>query len=283
MARPPLLQLWSGLEERLDIASYFSRIGYDGAPAADLDTLRQIQRAHLTHIPYENLDVQLGRHVTLDPEDAFAKLVTGGRGGWCYEMNGLFGRMLEAIGFRVTVMTGAVMRAERGASAIGNHLVLAVHLEELYLVDVGLGDGPSEPIPLREGSYRQGWRTLGLERLPDGWWRFHNARHALAPSFDFQHQPADWAVLRQRCHWQQTNPDSRFVQNAICLRHGSNSIVALIGRVLKTMDEQGTTDHLIGSAEEYTETLTAVFGIRLAEAASLWPRISRRHAELFGA
>jgi N-hydroxyarylamine O-acetyltransferase len=266
----------------VDLASYLGRIGYDAAPAADFATLQQLQQAHLTHIPYENLDVQLGRRVTLDPKDAFTKLVTQRRGGWCYEMNGLFAWALEAIGFGVMPMVGAVMRAERGASAIGNHLVLAVDLEQPYLVDVGLGDGPSEPIPLREGFYRQGWRTLQLEQLPDGWWRFHNFKTALAPSFDFQHRPADWAVLQQRCHWQQTSPDSRFVQNAICLRHKPSSVVALIGRVLKTIDERGTADQLIDSAGSYAETLRTVFGIGLHEARSLWPRITRRHTDLFG-
>jgi N-hydroxyarylamine O-acetyltransferase len=266
----------------MDLASYLRRIGYDAAPAADFDTLLQLQRAHLAHIPYENLDVQLGRQLTLDPKDAFAKLVTHGRGGWCYEMNGLFAWVLEAIGFRIMPMTGAVMRSERGASAIGNHLVLAVDLDQPYLVDVGLGDGPSEPIPLRSGIYRQSWRTVRLEQLAEGWWRFHNVETALAPSFDFQHRPADWAVLQQRCHWQQTSPDSRFVQNAICLRHTPSSIIALVGRVLKTIDEHETTDQLIGSANSYAETLRTVFGISLPEAASLWPRIARRHDDLFG-
>jgi N-hydroxyarylamine O-acetyltransferase len=125
----------------------------------------------------------------------------------------------------VMPMTGAVMRAQRGPSAIGDHLVLCVELDEPYLADVGLGDGPIEPLPLKEGSYQQGWRRLRLERLADGWWRFHNAEIAFPPSFDFQYCPADWKVLQQKCHWQQTSPESRFVQNAICLRHFPDSIV----------------------------------------------------------
>jgi N-hydroxyarylamine O-acetyltransferase len=267
----------------LDIASYLSRIRFDGPPRTDLETLRRLQHAHLVHIPYENLDVQLSLPVSLDPKDAFAKLATKSRGGWCYEMNGAFALVLQAMGFRVMPMTGAVMRAQRGASAIGNHLVLAVDLEEPYLVDVGLGDGPTEPIPLREGIYGQGWRTVSLEQLPDGWWRFNNAKDALAPSFDFQHLPADWLLLQQRCHWQQTSPDSRFVQNAICLRHGPNSITAMIGRVLKIYDQEGTTERIIESAEEYLDALATTFGITLPAAASLWPRIVKRHEELFGA
>src|SRR5882724_6217434 len=152
----------------MNCASYLDRIGIVGRPQPDLATLRRLQRAHLERILFENLDVQLGRPVTLDLDAAFAKLVTGARGGWCYEMNGLFRWALESIGFRVTPLTGAVGRRERGATAIGNHLALSVELDGPYYVDVGLGDGPTEPIPLREGSYQQQWRALRLERLNDG-------------------------------------------------------------------------------------------------------------------
>jgi N-hydroxyarylamine O-acetyltransferase len=266
----------------MNMSSYLERIGFVGRPQADLATLRRLQLGHLEHIAYENLDVQFGRRVTLKPQDAFDKLVSRGRGGWCYEMNGLFRWALESIGFHVVPMTGAVMRAQRGPSVIGNHFVLTVELEETYLVDVGLGDGPREPIPLKEGSYQQQWRALRIERLDDGWWRFHNDENAFATSFDFQRQPADWDVLADKCNWLQTSPDSRFVQNAICFRHTPNAIVALVGRVLKTVSQDGVTEKLVNSADEYVETLAATFGIRLTQAADLWPAIIRRHQVLFG-
>jgi N-hydroxyarylamine O-acetyltransferase len=266
----------------MDLACYLRRIRFEGEPAPDLATLRRLQLGHVHNIPYENLDVQLGRRVTLEPAEAYAKLVAGERGGWCYEMKGLFRGALAEFGCRVMPMTGAVMRAQRGAPAIGNHLVLCVELEESYLVDVGLGDGPSEPVPLKEASYQQGWRTFRLERLADDWWRFHNSDNAFASSFDFQQRPADWAILGERCHWQQSHPESRFVQNALCLRHTTDGVCALIGRVLKTIDQGGTRERLLGSADDYVATLDSVFGIRRPEFAGLWPRICRRHAELFG-
>jgi N-hydroxyarylamine O-acetyltransferase len=266
----------------MELAAYLDRIGFAGCPEPDLATLRRIQRGHLENIPYENLDVQLGRPVTLEPRDAFAKLVTARRGGWCYEMNGVFRWALETIGFRVMAMTGAVLRAERGDAAIGNHLALTVELDQPYLVDVGLGDGPSEPIPLGEGRYWQGWRELGLEPLADGWWRFHNHDRAFATSFDFRREPADWALLAEKCHWLQSDPDSRFVQNAVCLRHEPDGVVALVGRVLKQVTANGTEDQELSSAEAYAEALAERFGIRLPQAAALWPQIARRHEELFG-
>jgi N-hydroxyarylamine O-acetyltransferase len=266
----------------MNLDSYLARIGFSGTPKPDLATLRRLQRGHLEHIPYENLDVQFGRRVTLDPQDAFAKLVAGGRGGWCYEMNGLFRWALESIGFRVLAMTGAVMREVRGPVAIGNHLALMIELEEPYLADVGLGDGPVEPIPLKEGSYRQQWRNLRLERVDDGWWRFRNHENAFATSFDFQYRPADWTALAERCGWLQTSPESRFVQNAICARHLPNGIVALVGRALKTVGTHGVKERLLGSADEYVETLASVFGIQMPRSAELWPSIVSRHELLFG-
>jgi N-hydroxyarylamine O-acetyltransferase len=266
----------------MDCSAYLDCIGFVGRPAPDLATLRRLQRCHLQQIAYENLDVQLGKRVTLGSQEAFAKLVGSSRGGWCYEMNGLFAWALESIGFRVMPMTGAGLRAQIGPTAIGNHLVLSVQLDEPYLVDVGFGDGPSEPLPIRQGTFRQGWRTLRLEALGEGWWRFHNYAGALARSFDFQHRPADWTLLAAQSDRLQTSPQSQFVQNAICVRHLEDGFVALVGRVLKKIEKDATTRRVLSSADEYVETLADTFGIVLPEAAELWPTVTRRHESLFG-
>lgn len=266
----------------MDCDAYFRRVGYAGNPRPDLATLRALQRAHLQHIPFENLDVQLGRRVTVKPEDAYAKLVAAGRGGWCYEMNGLFFWVLESIGFDVMSMTAAILRAERGDSAVASHLLLCVNLDQPYLVDVGLTDSLEEPIPLREGSHESQNGTVRLERLDDGWWRFHNHGRARSPSLDFEHRRTEWSVVAAKCDWQQTNPASRWVQNAYCLKLLPNGRAALIGRVLKKTHEGRVYERLVGSADDYVHTLQEEFGINLPEAASLWPKIVSRHEALFG-
>jgi N-hydroxyarylamine O-acetyltransferase len=266
----------------MDLDAYLTRIGFSGSPQPDLTTLRSIQRAHLEHIAFENFDVQFSRRVTLDIEDAYAKLITDRRGGWCYEMNGLFLWALESIGFRTMPMTGAMMRAQGGPSKIGNHLVLSVELDQPYLVDVGLADGPTEPIPLKEGTYEHQLGTLRLERLSDGWWRAHKDAPFFSLSFDFQYQRTDWRVLTEMCHWQQTSPDSLFVQNAICVKHVPGSVIALLGRALKTVDHGGVRTEWVNSAAEYVRTLQEKFGLELPVAADLWPKITSRHKALFG-
>src|SRR4029079_16742568 len=90
---------------------YFARISYDGPRDPTFETLAAVHRAHLLSIPYENLDIHLGRRVTLDPGGMFTKLVDARRGGWCYEMNGTLGQALTAMGFDVRYVSGAVHRA----------------------------------------------------------------------------------------------------------------------------------------------------------------------------
>ncbi|MGZ5987852.1 MAG: arylamine N-acetyltransferase family protein, partial [Rhizomicrobium sp.] len=130
----------------MDISDYLGRIGLTGRPEPTLAGLRTLHHAHLVSIPYEDLDVQLGKPLTTDPMAAYDKIVNRRRGGWCYEMNGVFGWALGELGFDVTRATGAVMREAMGELSDGNHLVLKVVLKEgVYLADVGFGDGPRDP------------------------------------------------------------------------------------------------------------------------------------------
>ena len=160
--------------------------------------------------------------------------------------------------------------------------MLSVELDQAYLVDVGLGDGPTEPIPLKEGTYEHQLGTLRLERLTDGWWRAHKEAPFFPSSFDFQYQPTDWRVLTEMCHWQQTSPDSLFVQNAICVKHVSGSVIALVGRALKTVDRGGVHTQWVNSAAEYVRTLQEKFALEFPLAIDLWPKIASRHTALFG-
>ncbi len=108
---------------------YLQRISYGGPLSATLATLRSLQRAHLLAIPFENLDVQLEEEPSLDIDRIYEKIVTGGRGGWCYEMNALFAWALRELGFSVDLIGAAVGREKRGADAEMNHLALIVTLE----------------------------------------------------------------------------------------------------------------------------------------------------------
>lgn len=268
----------------MDLAAYFDRIGYAGEARPDLATLRAVHRAHLLTVPYENLDIQLGRPVTTDPEAAFDKIVRRRRGGWCYEMNGLLGAVLTQIGFKVTRMSGAAMRDIKGDRAIGNHLVLLVDLDgEPWIADTGFGDGALEPFPLREAAFQIGGFAFSLEKLDARWWRFHNHPFGGAKSFDFQVGPADPAVLAEKCQWLQTAPDSGFVLNAVAQRFCGDEILQLRGRVLNRVRPSGKVERTLASADEFVAVLADDFGLDLPEAADLWPRILARHEQVMAA
>jgi N-hydroxyarylamine O-acetyltransferase len=263
----------------VDLDAYLGRIGFEAEPRVDLDTLRAIHRAHLLAIPYETLDVSLGRRVSRDPDAIFDKLVTRRRGGWCYEMCGLLGMALAEIGFEITPLAGGVERVVRGDSAVGNHLVFLVMLDKPYLCDVGFGDGLLEPILLEPGVVRQTFLEFRLEQLDAEWWRLHNHPEGAASSFDFQLTRANEALLDERCLWLQTSPESSFVQNVVCQRHVPDGLVMLRGKVMKRVTATGVTRSELGSPDELVETLAEVFGLDLPEAATLWPVIEARQAE----
>ena len=268
----------------MNIDAYLARIGLDRRPPPTLEGLRQVHRAHLLAIPYENLDVQLGRPVTVERPAIYDKIVNRRRGGWCYEMNGILGWALVALGFRVTRATGAVVRALKGAFSEGNHLVLRVDLEEgAWLADVGFGDGPRDPIAIVEGPFSSHGFDYALARLDDAWWRFSNDPRGGAPNFDFNLAPADEALLAQKCEFLQTAPVSPFVQNLVAQRHVADGLQILRGRTIRHVTPAGTQQRLIADADDLVATLHGVFSLDMPEAATLWPKICKRHEEVTAA
>jgi N-hydroxyarylamine O-acetyltransferase len=265
----------------MNLQVYLNRIGYSGTVEPTLSCLTAIHRLQAFTIPYENLDIQLGRRVDRDREQIFDKLVLRQRGGWCYETHELLHWALSAIGFDAKLVTAGIHRNEFGDVKLGNHTAILVALDRIYLADLGLGDGIRDPIPLSEGTYVQGKLTFRLERIEDGYWRFFNHAFAYPTNFDFRDEPLDAALIDQNAEMLQTSNESLFVQNLVCQIMQPESVTCLTGRVLRQKTPEGTSKKLVKSSE-FERVLADVFGIRCAEAASVWPRIEERHRQLFG-
>jgi len=170
------------------------------------------------------------------------------------------------------------LRSRRGESSLGRHLMLRVELDKAYLVDVGMGDGLVEPMPIVEGDHIQGTRRFKLERLDEAWWRFHNHGTAFPQNVDFRVEPANEQLLEEQCLALQTDPNSPFVRNIVCQRHLPGKFAFLVGRVLKTFTDVDASERTIASAEEYVTTLAGIFGLHVPEAAELWSQIDRHDA-----
>ena len=144
----------------MDVSAYLERIGYTGAVDPTIETLDQLIQRHLASVPFENIDiVRMRRPIDLDQQRLFEKIVGERRGGFCYELNSLFGGLLDAIGFDVTRGYGIWPTRDGGWTVPFDHIVLAVALPESgepVLVDVGFGaDCPVAAIPLRDGQARE--------------------------------------------------------------------------------------------------------------------------------
>ncbi|MFC4349224.1 arylamine N-acetyltransferase [Kordiimonas lipolytica] len=265
----------------MQLDAYLKRIGFNGIPQVDLETFQRIHRLHSDAIAYENLDVQAGVPIGIDVPDAFEKIVGRGRGGWCYEMNGLMGWALGQIGFSVTRVAAGVRRALLGDEMVGNHLALLVDLEGVrYLADVGFGDGMVEPAPLKEGPFKQRQWRFALEKLDDRWWRLHNHPDGAAPSFDFTEEQADADLLARKCQHLQSSPESVFVLNAVCQRHFPDRLEIMRGRVLKTIRADESHKRTIADLDDYRETLKALFGLEIEGLDPIWQKVLARDAEL---
>jgi len=138
-----------------DLAAYLSRIALAEAPAADADGLAVLQRAHRMAIPFENLDVLLGRGVSLAPDAVFDKLVRQRRGGYCFEQDQLFGRALAEIGFVVRPLLARVWlgTADDGPPPARTHTLSLVELADgPWIADAGFGGAYTPPMPLVDGA-----------------------------------------------------------------------------------------------------------------------------------
>lgn len=269
---------------RLD--NYLERIGYAGDRDPSFATLCALHAAHLESVPFENLDVQLGRPLTTEVGAAYDKIVVRKRGGWCFEQNGVFGWALASLGFDVMRLSCSVMRQSSESASADSHLSLAVRsprdAAKLYLADVGFGGSLVRPMELGPGEVSQPPFRLGLRQVDDRYWRFWEDDGGGEFTYDFVLAPADERTLATTCLDLQRDPESSFVLNLVVQRRFAQSHVALRGRVLKTMSAAGAETRLLRSAAELVETLSDKFGLDVPEASTLWPRITARHRILFG-
>ncbi|MER7206920.1 arylamine N-acetyltransferase [Streptosporangium sp. NPDC000239] len=271
---------WDG--ETLDLAAYLARISFEGDLAPTARTLRALQRAHAAAIPFENLEVVLGRPVLLDLEALQDKMVRGARGGYCYEHTRLFAAALERLGFGVT---GLAARVRMGSDRLraATHALLLVEVpgspESGWICDVGFGEGPTEPIELVEGAEsEQGGRRFRLERSgrewvlnslrspADGWLDLHS--FTLDPRY-----PVDYVVIN---HYISTHPNSPFVNRLVVRRPGPGVLYGLLGTTLTAHRPDGSAEERHLEPGEVPKVLEETFGVRLgpADAAALTARLS---------
>ena len=253
----------------MDSFHYLERIGYSEALKPDAQTLRGLHLAHMFSVPFENLDIGLRRPIRLTVEALWDKIVVQKRGGFCYELNGLFAWLLKQLGFEVTYLNARVYNRQGELGIHFDHLALLVQIPyhtRRWLVDVGFGDSFNEPLDFEErGEQIQGLRSYRLEQVPNGfitWQKNYNGTWERQYFFDLQpHQfPEEYASA---CLYHQTSPDSSFTTGSIISRATPDGRVSLEdGRLILTQNGK-RSEQPIENAEEYQALLKLYFGITL--------------------
>jgi N-hydroxyarylamine O-acetyltransferase len=256
----------------MNLQAYFDRIGYvgDENTIPTLNTLTALHTAHVFAIPFENLDVYAGWRISLEPDALFNKLVTRRRGGYCFEMNGLFALVLRELGFAVRQMFART--AFGGAFSAKLHEVLAVELDgKTYLADVGYGnDGISAPLLLGDEIQTQFGNTYRftrdpvyghvLERMVGGAFAPSMVGGEFAPMYAVSPEacvPADFEVAN---HYTATHPDSFFKTARFATKPTPTGRVTLTETRLKIADGGAVTERDVDGAE-FETLLRELFGL----------------------
>ena len=265
----------------MELQQYLGRINYSGSLEPNLETLIGLHRAHLQTIPYENLEIHFGRTLELNLERIFERLILERRGGWCYEMNGLFAWALRKIGFDVRLVSTQVTRDDGSLMASGDHVALLVQPEtesqKLWLADVGWGNGFLDPLPLEARTFRQGFLEYRLKSVGEAW-RFHNQQYG-ADGFVFTLEPRKLEEFQERCTWLQSSPESGFVRVAVCQLFTPDGINTLRGAVLTKIRSSGKIERTIDNFSEYEKVLREDFNLEVPNLQELWKKVWQNHLE----
>lgn len=223
----------------LDVSAYLTRLGLSEQPPPTTETLRLLHRVHLERVPFENLDVHLGQPIVLDEARLFDKVVRQQRGGFCYELNGLFAELLRALGFEVTLLSARVAGQDGAFGLDFDHLALLVNAGGPLLADVGFGDAFLEPLHLEPGLIqKEGGKAFRLDRDGDEWTFLERRMDApWEAQYRFTLAPRKLADFTQMCLHHQTSPDSPFTRNTLATLVTPSGRVTLRGdRLIITAD-----------------------------------------------
>lgn len=243
--------------------AYLDRIGYQGSLTPSAEVLRSLHRAHMYTVPFENLDIGLGREIVCDEASFLHKIVNERRGGFCYELNGAFAALLRALGFQVTLLSARVPLADGSGGPEFDHLALRVDLDVPWLADVGFGDSFVEPLRLEPGMEQEQFgRVYRLSPVESGLRLDLQAERKWKEEYLFKLTPRRLAEFAPMCRYHQTSPDSPFTRKRVCSRATPEGRITLSnGKLIETRN--GVRVERALEDEEWRARLRDIFGVVL--------------------
>jgi N-hydroxyarylamine O-acetyltransferase len=248
------------------LAAYLDRIGYRGTPRPDRETLDALHRAHRMAVAFENLDIPLGRGIAIAPDALFEKIVTGRRGGYCFEQNALFLQVLESIGFAARPLLARVWLVADGIPPRTHTLNLVRLGGADLIVDVGFGGSFVPPMALAadvEAATADGARHRLIADSDHGWMLERDGGEGWARQYSFSLDPVWPADLEMANHFTATRPGTRFTTLRIASAPTPDGYVSLIDRGFTTSRMGRSDTREIADPDDYRRVLADVFGLAL--------------------
>ncbi|MCU6711299.1 arylamine N-acetyltransferase [Paenibacillus sp. J5C_2022] len=250
-----------------DVRAYLKRIGHEEASRANAALLSELQNSHLHTVPYENLDILNRKPLSLEIPDLLDKIVYRQRGGYCFELNALFGWLLRQLGYTVHDRVARFWRQEQNMPPKRRHQVLKVEAEgEFYLVDVGVGGiVPRRPIRMVEGLEQvQGDECYKLERDDEFGWLLCELKHgSWERIYSFTEEPQYEKDFIMPSFWCEHAEDSVFRQGAMLAVRTSTGRNTVAGEEFRIFDDKGVHAFVPETEDEYKEALRTYFNIQL--------------------
>lgn len=252
----------------MNYTAYLERIGYTGELQPTLAVLQQLQKRHLLAVPFENLDIHSGVPIELDVEKIFDKVVLQKRGGFCYELNGLYFELLTALGFDVRRISAKVFSGSEGTySPEYDHLALLVTIAgEEYLTDVGFGEFSFAPLKLELNKVQADARgNYVFDKYDEDYFRVSRIEEGeIRPEYIFQKAARAFDEFAGMCHFHQTDPGSHFRQRSMITLPTEQGRITLTENKLKIKEGDVTKEITLRDATEYEVYLWKYFGVKPA-------------------
>lgn len=252
--------------DNLSVDAYLSRIGYKGTLDVSLKTLSALQEAHLSTVPYENLDVIYGNKLSLDIHDLYQKIVLNRQGGYCFELNAIYRWLLQQLSFPVTSYMARFLRDEQEIPMRRHHVLRVEVKGASYLCDVGVGGAiPTWPIPMVEGQENQ--QDSGRYRLQkDSFlgWVLEEVRHGeWSPLYSFTEEPQLPIDFIMPSYYCEHSPDSIFKQKVMASIRTAQGRITVADKEFKIFTPDGVQTFTPDTENAYIEALNKYFGIVL--------------------
>lgn len=251
---------------KIFVKNYLNRIKFTGKINNDLKTLSKLHKNHLYYIPFENLDIHTNKKIILSKKHLTKKIFNNNRGGYCYELNGMFYILLKELGFKAKMISARVSNGKGGWGEEFDHMAILVELDEIWLADIGFGDSFIEPVKFELDIIQNNLNGyFKIEKYDDEYYKLMKSTDGkeFTDEYIFTLKERNWDEFEEMNNFHQTSPESHFTQKIICTIAKRNGRVTLTNNKLIITKGDRKFIKEIKDENNFNEKLYKYFGIKL--------------------